>query len=158
MESHCHNHDKCIEKSLIEANEVCLEKNLRFTDLRKKVFGIISKNHKPVKAYDILSELQKEDPAAKPSTIYRTLDFLLESGLIHKLHSSNSYAACSHPNAKHSQCYFLICDKCNDIKECCNSGVITREIHNIADENSFKASNISIEIQGVCGECASLSG
>ena len=145
-----------MDEALAAANSICIDNNLRFTDLRQKVFKIISKKHKPAKAYDILSELQKKDSSAKPSTVYRTLDFLLENGLIHKLHSSNSYAACSHPTAKHSQCYFLICDKCSNIQECCNSGVITEEIHNIADKNSFKPSNISIEINGVCGGCRTI--
>ncbi len=149
----CSDHDKCIEKALLEADQLCLDRGLRFTDLRKRVFEIISQNHEPIKAYDILELLQKEDSSAKPSTVYRTLDFLLENGLIHKLHSSNSYAACSHPMAKHGQCYFLICDKCNNVKECCNSGVITEEIHNIAGKNNFTANNISIEIKGVCGSC-----
>ncbi len=153
MTKNCSDHDKCIEEALNQADLLCLENNLRFTSLRKRVFEIISQNHSPIKAYDILSDLQKEDSSAKPSTVYRTLDFLLESGLIHKLHSSNSYAACSHPAKKHAQCYFLICNKCNNIQECCNSGVITKEIHNIADKNSFKPSNISIEIDGVCGKC-----
>lgn len=151
--NNCSDHDKCIEKALIEADQVCLEKNLRFTSLRKRVFAIVSKNHSPIKAYDILELLQKEDSSAKPSTVYRTLDFLLENGLVHKLHSSNSYAACSHPKEAHGQCYFLICEKCNNIKECCNSGIITKEIHNIADKNNFKANNISIEIKGVCEDC-----
>lgn len=149
----CVNHNKCIEKALQDAESICKQKNIRFTDLRKKVFEIISVKHSPIKAYDILELLQKDDSSAKPPTVYRALDFLLENGLVHKLHSSNSYTACSHPKDMHNQCYFLICDKCNNVKECCNSGLITEEIERIATENNFKASNISIEIKGICDSC-----
>ena len=151
--SSCIDHNKCVTDALMEADSLCLQKNLRFTKLRKKVFEIISAKHSPIKAYDILELLQKEDSSAKPPTVYRALDFLLENGLVHKLHSSNSYAACSHPSAEHSQCYFLICDKCNNVKECCNSGLLTEEIERIATENNFKANNISIEIKGICDSC-----
>ena len=149
----CANHNKCIEKALQDAESICAQKNIRFTDLRKKVFEIISAKHSPIKAYDILELLQKDDSSAKPPTVYRALDFLLENGLVHKLHSSNSFAACSHPTAEHSQCYFLICDKCNNVKECCNSGLITEEITKIATDNNFKTNNISIEIKGICNSC-----
>lgn len=132
---------------------ICSSRSLRFTPLRKRVLEIIAQEKRPIKAYDILDILQKEDPAAKPSTVYRTLDFLMDNGIIHKLNSSNSYAACSHPKEMHGQCYFMICEKCNTIKECCNSGLITEEIHNITNNNNFKTSDISIEIKGVCKNC-----
>ena len=151
----CKNHTKCIKEAIAQANSICSEHNLRFTDLRKKVFEIISSNHQPAKAYDVLNQLQQEDSSAKPSTVYRTLDFLLEYGLIHKLHSSNTYTTCSHP-AKHNQCYFLICDKCNEIKECCDDN-LTRAVNNITNKNKFNAKNITIEIRGLCNNCSSIS-
>ncbi len=136
-----------IEKFLIG------EKKLRFTSLRKKVFDIISKNQKPIKAYDILDILQKKDPSAKPPTVYRTLDFLLENSLVHKLHSSNSYVACSNPDKQHDQCYFLTCDKCNKTQELKNNDLISKQINNIALDSNFQIRNISIEIGGVCHSC-----
>ena len=149
----CKDHIKCVETSLKQADLICLDNKLRFTELRKKVFSIISKSHEPAKAYDILSELQKEDSTAKPSTVYRTLDFLLENGLIHKLHSSNSYALCGHPAKKHGQCYFLICEKCNVTKECCSKS-LTSKIEDIAKDNNFITKNITIEIRGLCSNCS----
>ena len=150
----CANHNKCIEKALQDAESICTQKNIRFTDLRKKVFEIISAKHRPIKAYDILKLLQKDDSSAKPTTVYRALNFLLENGLVHKLHISNSYIACSNPKDKHSQSYFLICDKCNIVKEFYNNDLITDEIIRIADNNNFKTSNISIEIKGTCNNCS----
>ena len=149
----CKNHSNCINKAIIEADSICNKHNLRFTDLRKKVFEIILQNHQPAKAYDVLSRLQKEDNSAKPSTVYRTLDFLLEYGLIHKLHSSNTYTTCSHPK-KYHQCYFLICDKCNEIKECCDEN-LTKAVNNITKKNKFEAKNITVEINGLCNACIS---
>ena len=74
----CSDHNKCIVDSLDKAQKICDKNNVRFTDLRKKIFTIILQNHQSCKAYDILAILQKEDSSAKPATIYRALDFLLE--------------------------------------------------------------------------------
>ncbi len=149
----CHDHNSCIDKAILEAILICKANNLRFTDLRQKVFEIILKTHKPVKAYDVLSELQQKDPSAKPPTVYRALDFLLEYGLVHKIHSLNSYSPCSHPK-KHNQCCFLICEKCNQIKECCDESLF-KAIQNTTNSNKFDPKNTIIEISGTCNKCNS---
>lgn len=147
----CSNHNKCVEESFQNANAICNKYDLRFTDLRKKVFSMILKSYMPSKAYDILNILQKEDSSAKPSTVYRTLDFLLEYGLIHKLHVLNSYVACSHP-LKHKKCSFLICKKCNQVKECCNEN-LNKELENIGFNNNFRVEDSTVELRGVCISC-----
>ena len=64
----------------------------------------------PSKAYDLLEHLG-DDGAAKPPSVYRSLDFLLEMGLAHKIESLNAYVACGHWKHGHAA-VFLICDKC----------------------------------------------
>lgn len=147
----CNNHHQCVDNALQNAETICHQNDLRFTDLRKKVFAIILDNHQPSKAYDILETLQKEDSSAKPITVYRTLDFLLENGLIHKLHISNSYVSCSHP-LKHRRCSFLICNKCHEVTECCDKD-LTQGLEKIGVKNHFKIEDATVEIRGVCGSC-----
>lgn len=147
----CNHHNQCIKDAFEKAEEICSKHDLRFTDLRQKVFSIILQNHQPSKAYDILNILQKEDPSAKPATVYRTLDFLLEYGLIHKLHISNSYVTCSHP-LKHKRCSFLICNKCNEVKECCDKNLV-KELEKIGSKNNFKVEDTTVEIRGICSSC-----
>ena len=149
----CGDHAKCVDDSIKMAEQICKNNDLRFTNLRKKVFSIILNDHKPFKAYDILSILQKDDPAAKPITIYRCLDFLLDNNFIHKLHLSNSYIACSDPE-KLKKCSFLICDKCNDVIEYCNQD-FSMIIDGISNKNNFKINNFSLEIRGICDSCNS---
>lgn len=150
--SSCSNHKKCVKESLKKAEEICKEKNLRFTDLRKNVFLIILQSHQPSKAYDILDVLKKNDSSAKPPTIYRALDFLLENGLIHKLHISNSYVSCSHP-LKHKKCSFLICNKCHEVSECCDEK-LTQELYQIGLQNNFEIQDANVEIRGICSSCS----
>lgn len=150
----CKNHHKCKEEAIKSAINICQDHGLRFTNLRKYVFEAVLENHLPTKAYDILSKLQTEDASAKPPTVYRALDFLLENGLIHKLHRTNGYIACSHP-LKHDQCYFLYCLTCGDTSECCDKD-LAKAIDKVTKNNNFEAKNVTIEIEGVCSNCASL--
>ena len=147
----CNNHNRYIDDVFAKAEEICLKYNLRFTNLRRKIFTIIVQNPQPSKAYDILDILQKENSSAKPATIYRTLDFLLKYGLIHKLHISNSYVICHHP-LQHKKCSFLICSKCNEVKECCDND-LTEELQKIGLRNYFHIEDSNIEIKGICNSC-----
>jgi Fur family zinc uptake transcriptional regulator len=147
----CNDHNKCTQDAFEKAREICVKQGLRFTDLRQKVFSIILQNHQTSKAYDILNILQKEDSSAKPATVYRTLDFLLEHGLIHKLHISNSYVNCSHP-LTHKRCSFLICNKCNEVRECCDKS-LANQIEKIGLKNDFQVEDVAVEIRGICNMC-----
>ena len=55
---------------------------------QKIVLDFIQKNKKPVKAYSILSNVQKKGINAPPQ-VYRALDNLIGVGKIHKVDKSN---------------------------------------------------------------------
>ena len=68
-------------EALKKAEEICQSNGLKLTKLRKQVLNLIWKKSGYVKAYELLDELKKIDPAAKPPTIYRTLDLILVSSI-----------------------------------------------------------------------------
>lgn len=148
----CTHHESCVEEALTRADRICHEKGLRFTQLRREILEMIWGSHTPAKAYDLLDKLKENNVAAKPPTVYRTLDFLLEHGLIHKLSRLNAYVGCSHP-LTHNECYFLMCRKCGDITECCND-VIAKAIMGTVRKSDFNPWHITLEIEGECHECA----
>ena len=147
----CGSHNNCARNAINEAVQICKDRNLRFTDLRCKVLEIIWASHKPTKAYDILDKLKDMDYSAKPPTVYRTLDFLIEQGLIHKLESLNAYIGCSHPSKNH-ECYFLICSECQEIQECCDR-MIHDAIVKTTNKNKFRPHHTTLEINGKCSKC-----
>ena len=108
-------------------------------------------DHVPVKAYVILEELGDGTASVKPPTVYRTLGFLLENGLVHKIDSLNAYVGCNHP-LKHDECYFLYCSSCREIKECCSDD-LNRAIGKVASRNKFKPRHTTLEISGECHGC-----
>lgn len=151
MEKSCHNHKSCINEVVESVEKLCAEKSINFTDLRKKILKTIFADHKSVKAYDILKKLKEKEISDKPPTIYRALDFFMEHGIIHKIHSTNSYVVCDHFQEDH-QCHFLICEKCNLVIECCNAE-INKIIALNASAKNFKAREKNIEILGICQNC-----
>ena len=147
----CQDHEVCIESAMRDAEEICQVKGLRFTELRKEVLKLIWLSHNPSKAYDILEMLKGKAWSAKPPTVYRALDFLLENGLVHKLDSINAYIGCSHPR-DHNRCYFLICTECNEAKECC-SPELSKAIEVAWNNNSFRPQRVTLEVLGQCDAC-----
>lgn len=153
--SHSHDHDHCIDTALEEAERLCKEKGLRFTPIRREILGMIWSSHKAVKAYDLLDRLGKESDvgSAKPPTVYRALDFLMQEGFVHKIESLNAYIGCPHPGDDHIS-QFLICDTCSEVIEVDIKG-IAEQIKGVSSQNGFKVRGQTIEVHGICRNCAS---
>ena len=150
--STCKNHKISIDEGLKKAEIICNKKGVKLTKLRQKVLTLILKNHGYVKAYDLLNDLKKNYASAKPPTVYRSLDFLMEHGFIHKIQSLNAFVGCSHPD-EHEDCYFLICKECKNIEECC-SNKVKKVLTSTSGRNNFLPNQVTLEITGICQDCS----
>ncbi len=147
-----HNHAKCLQTALTDAERLCSERGVQLTPIRQQVLALIWENHKAAKAYELLEKLKPLQNAAKPATIYRALDFLIEQGLIHRVESLNAFIGCNRPSYQHEQ-LLLICKECNDVEERSAPEVMQSLMAEIKEAN-FIAQSKAIEIQGICHECA----
>jgi len=145
-----HDHQSCMATAIAKAEQVCESRNQRFTKLRKRIFELIWQQHKPIRAYDILGQLQQDGRAAPP-TVYRALDFLLELGLIHRIESMNAFVGCNNPEQKHEG-QFFICNNCGAFVEL-DSTSINSAISHSAEHSGFEIQQRTIEITGLCPEC-----
>ena len=136
--------------ALADAESLCLEKGLRLTPIRKRVLELLLEADAPAKAYDLLDKLGDEG-AAKPPTIYRALDFLLEIGLAHKIESLNAFMACGHRHHRHAAA-FLICTNCETAHELHTSDTL-QAIERETDAVHFKMKSVVIEVRGLCAAC-----
>jgi Fur family zinc uptake transcriptional regulator len=55
-----HDHDDCVARAMAAAEQVCRDRGLRFTSLRRRVLGLVWESHKPAGAYEILERLGEE--------------------------------------------------------------------------------------------------
>ena len=97
------------------------------------VFDIINKSSEPLKAYTILSNVQKKGIKAPPQ-VYRALDKLIEMGKIHKIESKNAFVACQNSSCNVSKATaFSICESCEEVTEISNSK-ISKYLSNFAEK------------------------
>jgi Fur family transcriptional regulator, zinc uptake regulator len=146
-----HDHHNVTQR-LVEAENICASTGSRLTPLRKEVLELILNASGPMGAYDLLAKIKSDsDRPAAPPTVYRTLDFLLEKGLIHRLTSINAYIPCCHPREGH-QAAFLICTECKTVKEASAQGLL-QQLDVISSSDGFIAHHSIIEISGICQQC-----
>ncbi len=146
-----HDHGHCIDSALKQADIICRERGVRFTDLRRRVLEMVWVGHSSVKAYDLLDRLALEGGSAKPPTVYRALDFLIEQGFVHKIESINAYVGCPNAGANHIS-QFLICDSCGDVEESSSEG-LNQQLKLLADAANFETTSQTVEIHGQCAAC-----
>lgn len=140
-----------LAESLREAEDLCSRRGGALTPLRRTVLTFLLEADRPIKAYDMLQRL-RGDRSAKPPTIYRTLDFLIEMGLAHRIESFNAFVACGHWAHGHAA-VFLLCDGCGSVGELHASETHRKLAHDVASVN-FKMRSAVIEVHGFCGACA----
>ncbi len=143
-------HNSFLEK--IET--LCKMRNIKLTTQRKTVLEIMLTANRAMTAYDLLDLLKLKEPQAKPPTIYRALEFLLEQGFIHKVESSNSYIICPHfQDPEHISILFM-CDKCKKIIEK-HSSDIEVNLKKLASQSDFLIKHSVLELHGLCKLCQS---
>ena len=105
------------ETALLQQAEAhCAHRGVRFTPIRRRVLELIGEASGGLKAYDLLDRLAKDHAAARPPTVYRALEFLIEQGLVHRIESLNAYVACPCPEHAH-RFQLLICRDCGRVEE-----------------------------------------
>ncbi len=147
-----HDHGKCVADALAAAEDICAAQNVKLTDLRRRVLELVWDRHAPVRAYDLLDQLRAERRGAAPPTVYRALEFLIEAGLVHRIESLNAYVGCGEPAASHGG-QFLICAECGRVAEL-DDDEISHRVSERAQLLGFTVSRQTIEIMGLCGQCA----
>ncbi|WDY52749.1 zinc uptake transcriptional repressor Zur [Vibrio fluvialis] len=137
-----------------QIEEICAARGVRLTSQRKRVFELICASKKASSAYELLEDLKQSEPQAKPPTVYRALDFLMEQGFIHRVESTNSFISCCSCNAHKHFSQLLICDHCGNVIELQDDSLIALLADN-AEKHGFKIVNHVIESHGVCQSCSS---
>ncbi len=137
---------------LDRAGSICRARGGRLTPQRRKVLSKLLAANRPLTAYELLDLVRPEDAAITPASIYRSLDFLIEVDLVHRLDSTRSFVACNHPDHPHAG-QFLICRKCGTVVEA-EDKRIDRAAEDLGERHGFTLEHRSVELTGVCGPCS----
>lgn len=144
-----------MREALDQARRICQRSGRRLTPLRARVLALLWQSHRPLGAYEILDLLDRERqgpaPRATPASVYRSLDFLREHGLVHRIECLNAYIGCSNPDPFHVG-QFFICRCCGQAQEASNPA-IGRELQSAARAAGFTIQDWSLEVAGLCPAC-----
>lgn len=142
-----------LSAQLQAAEQTCTKNGAQLTALRREVLELILKADAPVTAYQLLDQLRPIRKSAVPPTIYRSLDFLLENGLIHKIERLNAFVSCAEADHRHADAQFLICKSCNAVAEL-EDHAVSEALALAASRRGFVPSRAVVEIDGLCAACA----
>ncbi|URJ30587.1 zinc uptake transcriptional repressor Zur [Candidatus Blochmannia vicinus (nom. nud.)] len=144
------------QKILTQIKKLCEQRCVRLTPQRLAVLRLISQYNGAISAYNLLHLLRQSAlPHAKPSTIYRALNFLLEQGFIHRIESTNSFMLCHYFFELSHNFAFFICNSCKQVTEQTTKG-IEEILQNMAKITGFTMFNNIIEAQGLCTKCINI--
>ena len=135
-----------------QVERFCASKGLQLTPLRRQILSILAQAPAPLGAYAIIEELSREQQkSVAPPTVYRTLEFFLEHGFLHKIESRNAYAPCEHLGHDHHG-ILLICERCGRTDEIENAG-FDKLLQATAAKAGFVTQRQVVEIEGLCANC-----
>ena len=138
---------------LAEAEAACRRRGGRLTRSRRAVLDLLLRAGGPLTAYEVLDLLRLHDSSATPASVYRSLDFLLEQGLAHRLETARAYVACGHPDHPHVG-QFLICRQCGTVVEAEDERVMAAT-EQLGHRLGFALDQRTVELLGLCGSCQS---
>ncbi|WP_280562372.1 MULTISPECIES: transcriptional repressor [unclassified Chromohalobacter] len=136
---------------LTQAERQCQQHGARFTPIRRRVLEMIATSPGGLKAYDLLDRLATEHASARPPTVYRALEFLIEQGLVHRIESLNAYVACPCPEHAHGF-QLLICRACGRVEEL-HLDNVNEQLAQEAHQQGYRIERQTIELLGVCASC-----
>jgi Fur family zinc uptake transcriptional regulator len=142
---------------LAKAQDICTLSGGRLTAKRKDILELMLLSNVPLSAYEVTDNYNKStDSSMAAMSVDRILDFLETEQLVHKLSSTNKYVACSHIACSHSHeiPQFLICGKCQSVKEIAIAKRIADELEQEVADAGYQLVNSQLELQCLCDECS----
>jgi len=126
-------------------------RRLPLTRQRDRIASLVFQAEDHPSVADIQRELAGADQSIGTATVYRTLDLMVESGLV-RAHDFGEGFKRYEPMPAHQGHEHLICLRCNRVVEFTNER-LERMLPIISDEHSFVHQRHHVEIYGLCSEC-----
>jgi Fur family ferric uptake transcriptional regulator len=128
-----------------------LKQNQRkLTRARQAVLDIVATADRHLTPAEIYQQAKVKYPHLGLTTVYRTLDLLVELGYLQRVHSSegcHSYAPRAHAHGHQLVC--LLCGRTEEFSRC----DLDRLIQTIQKETGFQINVHMLELMGYCPAC-----
>ncbi len=130
------------------------ENNLKVTQERLALLDEIFSTNEHLDADDLLARMKAKKKKVSRATIYRTLDLLVQCGLVRKsrLGQEHYFYEKVQPGKRHDH---MVCTHCGTVIEFWDPQLDERQ-RQICQEHHFRPSFYSLQIQGLCRDCQKL--
>ncbi|MBI96118.1 hypothetical protein CL656_03135 [bacterium] len=122
------------------------------TKTKELIYNIIKDSEKPISALEISQFLKSKNKNLHKTTVYRTLEKLLDMDLINKVNSVSGIVFYESLDEHHIH---IECSKCKLVK-CVNDQEIEKKLYEIEaliKLKGFKVKQEDLSFQGVCNSC-----
>ncbi|GMA50082.1 transcriptional repressor [Alicyclobacillus contaminans] len=124
------------------------------TKQRRAVLEVVKESHDHPTAADIMDRLREKDYKFAYATVYNSLKYLVEQGLIQELHITNGV---SRYDGRMEEHHHAVCDKCGKMVE-----VLTELpedfLQRVVAETGFEIHHHHLIFHGLCADCKSSAG
>jgi len=121
------------------------------TELRIHLVTLFLKKNRAYSQSEIINALNKSGKSTDRVSIYRNLNQLKTSGIIHEI-ENNQYVCCSHDCKQHAH-ILLYCKKCKNHNELKDHDKINLFFETLGNFN-FLSIKKAVFLKGVCKACA----
>lgn len=124
------------------------ERGFRETDARRAIVDTVLNKDGQFTARQLHDGLRRWGVGR--ATVFRTLDLLVELGVLNRLHIDgrcSAYIVCADQHHHH-----LVCERCGAVQEISDARV-ERAVRAMAVESGFRAREHHLEIVGICKSC-----
>lgn len=140
-----------IERHISKFNDFLLQQGLKPTSERTALIREIFSTHYHFDADELLFKMKQNEVKISRATVYRTLELLVKSGLVRRVHLGEDHYHYEHVSGD-SHHDHLVCTVCGSVIEF-HDEELERKQREICERKKFTPTFHNLQILGVCDAC-----
>ncbi|HEX5889430.1 MAG TPA: Fur family transcriptional regulator [Pyrinomonadaceae bacterium] len=121
----------------------------KLTPQREAVFQVILEREDHPTASDIFEAARQRLPGISYATVYNSLRYLKEAGLVHEINFGDSASRYDRETGRHDH---AICDCCGKLVDF-HLPEAAQLMQAAARKSKFKAQSVHLTLRGICPDC-----
>jgi Fe2+ or Zn2+ uptake regulation protein len=113
--------------------------------------ALVGSGDEHLSAADVVARVRVDLPSVSPSTVYRTLDLLVEEGLVSRTDLGTG-SAVYEPVRRHRH-HHLVCDRCGRVEHVHDDALAGLASH-LRAQSGFELGTAELTLHGRCVDCA----
>lgn len=141
-----------MEEFLQKARQLLAQRGYKWTGPRRDIIhALLRESYQHISAEELHALMQKQGYEIGLATVYRTLELLVETGLVHKLQFGDGCSRYELAEEDHHH-HHLVCARCGKIYEV-SMDLLEELEHKIELDHDFAISGHHLQFYGTCSAC-----